>query len=127
MTPVVERLLQKAARAVTAAERLLDAGDTEFAIGRAYYSRFYVATALLDERGLQFRKHSGVNSAFGQYLVKTGEWDQKYHRWLLEAFNSRIVGDYEVAAEFSEDDVRTTIDRAREFLEEARRRLTASE
>ncbi len=56
MTPDGERLLEKASRAVAAAEKLLDAGDTEFAVGRAYYAMFYVATALLDERGLQFRK-----------------------------------------------------------------------
>jgi len=127
VNPGAERLLDKAGRALAAAERLVDAGDTEFAVGRAYYAMFYVATAVLDERGLQFRKHSGVSSAFGQHLVKTGEWDQKYHRWLPEAFSLRIVGDYEVLAEFSENDVRTVIERAREFLEEARWRLTADE
>ena len=52
--------LEKAARAIAAAERLLEGGDTEFAVGRAYYAMFYVTEALLNERGIRFRKHGGV-------------------------------------------------------------------
>jgi uncharacterized protein (UPF0332 family) len=33
---------------------------------------FYVAEALLFEKGLQFRKHSGVHSAFGEHFAKAG-------------------------------------------------------
>ncbi len=45
------KLLAKAERAIRAARTLLDAGDGEFAAGRLYYAMFYVAEALLFERG----------------------------------------------------------------------------
>jgi hypothetical protein len=62
MKPKSRRLLDKAARAIRAAETLLREGDADFAAGRAYYAMFYSAEALLFERGLQFRKHG----AFGE-------------------------------------------------------------
>ncbi len=37
-------LLEKAARALQAAERLLEGGDADFAASRAYYAMFYVAS-----------------------------------------------------------------------------------
>ena len=115
--------LEKASRAVRAAESLLAAGDAEFAAGRAYYAMFYVAEALLNEKGLRFRKHGGVQAAFGKHFAKTGELDPKFHRWLLDAFDERIQGDYGIETSVTDDEVRRLIDRAVEFLEQARRRL----
>jgi len=33
---------------------------------------FYVAEALLFEKGMQFRQHSGVHASFGEQFVKSG-------------------------------------------------------
>ena len=77
------KFLDKAIRSVRASERLLDSGDAEFAASRAYYAMFYVAEALLSERGLRFRKHGGVHAAFGEHFAKSGELDPKYHRCAL--------------------------------------------
>ena len=60
MKPEMEKLLAKASRAIDAAKLLLQAGDADFAAGRAYYVMFYVAEALLAEKGRQFRRHSAV-------------------------------------------------------------------
>jgi uncharacterized protein (UPF0332 family) len=95
-------------------------GDIEFAIGRAYYAMFYVAEALLNEKGLRFNKHGGVQGAFGEHFIKTGLFDPKYHRWLLTAFNRRIVGDYGVDAIFTVEETNEAIMQAEQFLEAAR-------
>ena len=47
------RLLDKAGRAIEAAETLLVNGYPEFATGLAYYAMFYIAEALLNEKELQ--------------------------------------------------------------------------
>jgi len=90
MKPESRRLLDKAARAIRAAETLLREDDADFAAGRAYYAMFYAAEALLFERGLQFRKHGAVHGAFGEHLVRSGILDARLHRWLLDAFDVRI-------------------------------------
>ncbi len=45
-------LLNKAERAIRAAEALVQADESDFAAGRAYYAMLYAAEALLFERGL---------------------------------------------------------------------------
>ena len=82
---------------------------------------FYAAEALLFERGLQFRKHGAVHGAFGEHLVRSGILDTRFHRWLLDAFDVRIQGDYGVDAVVSLDEARVMIDQAGEFLREAER------
>jgi uncharacterized protein (UPF0332 family) len=120
MKPSTEQLLQKALRAITAAETLTRSGDTEFTIGRAYYAMFYIAEALLNEKDLQFSKHGGVHGAFGEHFVKTSLFEPRYHRWLLAAFNRRITGDYGIDAVFTNQEAQEAIQQAREFYQAAR-------
>jgi len=118
-----QQLLDKAQRAVVAAETLLDHGDADFAAGRAYYAMFYVAEALLHEKDLRSRKHSGVIALFGETFAKTGAMDAKFHRWLLDAFDKRILADYGVEAVLTREDSAQMIAQAREFLDTVRRLL----
>ena len=78
-----------------------------------------MAEALLVERGKRFRKHSAVHAAFGEPFAKAGLLEPKYHRWLLDAFDRRIVSDYDTTGEVSPHEVRETINRAKEFLTQA--------
>lgn len=126
MKDETRKLLAKASRAIHAAEALLREGEVDFAIGRAYYSMFYTTEALLYEHGFHSRKHSGIHAAFGERFAKTGLLDPKFHRWLLDAFDKRIQGDYGFEADMTVDDVTPMIEQAREFLAEARRFLEAS-
>ena len=123
MKAITGKLFAKASRAIRAAQALLDYGDTEFAVGRAYYAMFYVAEALLEEIDLRFRKHGAVHSAFGQHFVKTGKLDEKYHQWLLRSFEKRLTGDYWVEEAITPEEVQEMIGQATEFLAAAREYL----
>jgi len=120
MNQEARKLLDKAERALHAAETLRMAGDAEHGTGRAYYAMLHAAQALLRQHGLRYRKHSGVHSAFGEHFIKTGLLDKKFHRWLLDAFDARLRGDYDFDATFEEESVAALIEQAREFLEVAR-------
>jgi uncharacterized protein (UPF0332 family) len=121
MNESAAKLLEKSTRAIAAGDSLLAGGHIDAAASRAYYAMFYVAEALLSERGLQFRKHGGVHGAFGEHFAKTGLLDPRFHRWLLAAFNKRITADYGVDAELSAAEVEEMLTQAREFLQTARR------
>ena len=114
------KLLVKSERSIKTAESLLESDDIEFVAGRAYYAMFYIVEALLNEKDLLYRKHSGVHSAFGKHFVKTGEFDQKFHRWLLEAFNKRLMSDYSFEANITKQEAEEMIERSKEFLQQAR-------
>jgi uncharacterized protein (UPF0332 family) len=57
--------------------------------------------------------------------VKTGVLDAKYHRWLLDAFDTRITADYGLDAEVNAGEALQVIERAREFVAAARCLLVA--
>lgn len=123
MTEAVQELLEKSAKSIGASEVLLRDGYPDFAASRAYYAMFYAAEALLLSRELSFSKHSAVIAAFGKHFVKTGEFDARFHRNLLEAFDVRNAGDYGAVDAVSGEKAGQVIAGARELLEEVRKGL----
>ena len=113
------QLLEKARRSIEAAELLAENDQTDFSASRSYYAMFYVAEALLNEKGLGFSKHGNVHAAFGEHFAKTGLFDPKYHHWLIDAFGTRQVGDYGLDANIGTEFALQLIRQAQEFLEAA--------
>lgn len=113
------KLLDKALDTIEVAEAILDMGKPEIAAGRAYYAMFYIAEALLYEKGLEFNAHGQVIGAYGREFAKTKELDPKYHKNLRSGFDLRISGDYEVDTNITNQLVVNMIHQAREFLEAA--------
>jgi uncharacterized protein (UPF0332 family) len=90
-----ERLMAKAQRALAAATRAAQAGDTETAADRVYYSVYYAAWALLDSRGLPRPKtHRGLIAEFSRLFVKDGPLDTASGAVLSRLENLRLVADY---------------------------------
>ena len=119
-----QKLLEKSLDVLEAAEVLLKSGKIDVAAGRAYYSMMHTAEALLfEEKDLSFNKHGDIHAAYGLHFAKTKILDPKFHRWLLDAFDQRIVGDYDVSSELDQDIVSELIAQAREFLSTARESL----
>ena len=123
MKETTKQLFARAVDTVEAAEILLTNEKTDIAAGRAYYAMFYIAEALLNEKGFQFGKHSNVLSAYGQHFAKTKVLDPKYHRWLITAFDQRQVGDYAFDPNVQTSVVVEMIHQAQEFLEAAKEYL----
>ena len=119
MNDYTRKLLDKAIDTIESAELLLDHGKTDVAAGRAYYALFYIAEALLNEKELQFSKHGDVIGAYGKEYSKTKLLNQKFHRWLIEGFDTRLIGDYHVDTKIEMGAVANMINQAREFLEAA--------
>jgi hypothetical protein len=49
--------------------------------------------------------------------------DQKFHRWLIAGFDTRLVSDYQVDTNIEAAIVSSMVDQAWEFLEAAREYL----
>ncbi len=126
MKEYTRKLLDKAVDTIEGAELLLDHGKTDLAAGRAYYALFYIAEALLNEKGLQFNTHGDVIGAYGKEFSKTKLLDQKFHRWLRTGFDTRLISDYHVDTNIEAAIVSNMINQAREFLEAAQEYLGRS-
>ena len=116
MTSEIQALLQKAHQSLQAAELLKRDGFLDFAASRAYYTMFYLAQALLLSRGFSFSSHAAVIAAFGKEFAKTGELDVKFHRRLIDAQDTRNIGDYGTGTSVSEAQVQGLLGWAKEFL-----------
>jgi uncharacterized protein (UPF0332 family) len=128
MKDYASKLLSKALDAIEAAETLQNIDKHEFAAGRAYYAMFYVAEALLyNELDLKLNQHGQVIAAYGKNFSKTKALDPKYHRWLRDGFDKRIIGDYGVDTGITESDVADMINHARDFLADARKYMEKRE
>jgi uncharacterized protein (UPF0332 family) len=120
-------LLEKAERAIQAADVLLITVGAEFAAGRAYYAMFYTAEALLHECDQKFSKHGALHAAYGKEFTKSGLLDPKFHRWLLNAFDVRLQEDYDAETLVSGERVEEMLEQARIFLAAAREFLSKEE
>ncbi|MDB9494423.1 HEPN domain-containing protein [Spirulina major CS-329] len=111
-----QQLIAKATQSLNAAKYLYQGEYYDFAVARAYYTMFYVASAYLEGEGLSFSKHSAVISAFGREFAKTGRIPKEFHRHLKEAQDLRLLGDYGEINILDKEEAATQIERATAFL-----------
>jgi len=123
MKESTQQLLFNAEETLHAADVLLKEDLLRDAVNRAYYSVFYVAEALLNEKELRFKKHGTVHGSFSQHFVKTGIFDSKYHKLLTKSFGQRMLGDYDELTRFAPEEVIAIIGQAGEFIQVAKRYL----
>jgi uncharacterized protein (UPF0332 family) len=56
-------------------------------------------------------------AAFGEHFAKSGRVPAQFHRYLIEAEDSRKVGDYDMMSKLTMEDAREQINRAEKFLD----------
>ena len=115
-TEIVRYWWGRAQESLEAAKRELAAGAAIFAMNRAYYALFYAVSALLLEEGRQFKKHSGVRSAFNREIIKTGRMKKNHGDLYNEIFDDRQEGDYIEFTKFDAQYVQEKIDGCEKFL-----------
>jgi uncharacterized protein (UPF0332 family) len=93
------------------------------AVSRAYYAVFYMASAALFSRSVQRAKHSGVESAFSQYLVKPGDIEPEFSRLYQRARRQREEADYADEPDIDETTARQTLTDAERFVDRLERFL----
>jgi len=116
----IKEELEVAERRLKAAKFLFEKRMMEDAINRAYYSFLYAAKAMLNVLGFDAKTHSGLISEFGLRVIKAKLLDKKYGEYFRKAFELRESSDYEIGVVFGEEEVKTLIKNAEEFLETAK-------
>lgn len=122
----VQLELERAAAALVSATVLLGAGQYADAVSRAYYAMFHGACALLASIGRTSRTHDGLRALVAEHFIRPGLLPHEHGRALSRMAGDRGDADYNVAAVFSEADVREDIALAQAFLEAVRRITTDS-
>jgi uncharacterized protein (UPF0332 family) len=110
----------KAQKSMDSAHLEFSSKAYSFAINRVYYAAFYGVSALLLERRLSFKKHSGVRATFHREFIKTGLLDNKWGKFYDRLFEDRQEGDYLALIEFEHEYVKTQLDLCSQFLKKLR-------
>lgn len=74
------------------ARDLIARGHARAAVSRAYYAVFYMASGARFSQSVQRAKHSGVESAFSEVLVKPGHVEPEFGRLYRQARNQAGSG-----------------------------------
>jgi len=116
----ISRLIEKAERSLEAAKVLLERGDYDFAVSRAYYAMFYCAKAMLLSKGITTKKHSSTISLFCEKFVKSGDFSEELASYLIDAFRKRQIGDYDVFVMPTKNEAEDLINKADLFVKEVK-------
>lgn len=84
---------------------------------------FYATSALLSSQGISRSRHSGVTSAFSEYLVKPGFIEVEYAKKLGHAFDSRLDSDYDIVFTPDRALAKDVLHDARRFVDRAAKHL----
>lgn len=85
----------KAKNALSEAEKLLEYNFTNAALNRLYYACFYAATALLFNKDIFVKTHSGVKQMLGLHFVNTGILSKDLAKFYGDVFTNRLASDYD--------------------------------
>lgn len=95
MTETQQALLDKAQRALEAAEANVELDDAETSINRAYYAAFYAALAALEAVNEQPKTHHGTLRRFHYHFVRTERLALEIGEILSHALDFRQQVDYD--------------------------------
>ncbi len=121
----VQNALRRAQRYLKTAALLLEEGDYESSVSRAYYAMFYLVRELLRQKGIEPSTHSGTLNQFGLHFVKTGILPARLSKTFGDAQELRQFAEYAEERVISEDDAAAVLREARAFVEETAPLLAA--
>ena len=123
MTGVGASLIERARKYLQSAGMLLESGDYESSVSRAYYAMFFSAEAALLNKDLSSSSHGGVLSTFGEHFVKPGTFPKTMGRALNRAYGKRQLGDYDHRFVISREEAQEVLKDAISFVDEVARYL----
>lgn len=97
-------MMNKAHRALKAAQRHLADADFDFAASRCYYAAFYAIEAALLTKGVTRSTHSGAIAAFSEQFIKPGFFPAEFGAKTSRLSRERQTGDYEFDISVTADD-----------------------
>lgn len=116
----VKYWIEKSIESLSAAEDELKAGRLSFSVNRIYYACFYIVSALLFQKGLKFKKHSGVKASLHKNLVKQRLISEEEGRFYDKLFEARQRGDYIEFVHFEKQQVEGWLQKGREFVKKVK-------
>lgn len=109
----------RARRALAEASNLIEHNFYHAAVSRLYYACFYATSALLCQKDIFVKSHSGVRQMLGMHYISTSQMSLASGQFYSELFNFRQHADYDDFADPDPELVKEFLTKATEFVSEA--------
>lgn len=100
---LVKYRYQRSSETMCEAEVMFREGFYNAAVNRLYYTCYYAVSALLFQKGIRARTHSGVKSMFALHVVAAGKLSEEVASTYFTLFEKRQSCDYDDFVFFTRD------------------------
>ena len=114
---IIEYRIERSYLALREAEYVAKGDYWNLAANRLYYAAFYMCEALLLANQLAASTHAGVSRMISLHFIKTEIIAKEDGRLLGKLFRMRQTGDYEDLTDWSENEVKPYIDKAKYLID----------
>lgn len=121
---IVRFRMEKSYKSFDEAKAVAGLGFWNLAGNRLYYAVYYMASALLLDKGISAKTHAGTIHLLGQKIINEGMLDKSYGRLFSRLYELRQAGDYDDMFDATEQEVKPYIDKVSAFLEDAKGHIT---
>lgn len=116
MDDKTRQLLDKSQQYLRSAAVLLEVGDYDSCVSRAYFAMFYAAQAALSTTGMPVKSRRSVRSAFVERFVDGGRFPQRAADVLHRAYDLQETADYAQRPVVEEGDAEQALSEAEAFI-----------
>ncbi|HIW44163.1 MAG TPA: HEPN domain-containing protein [Candidatus Prevotella stercoripullorum] len=121
---IIRFRIEKAHKSFNEAKAVAGLGFWNLAGNRLYYAVYYMASALLLDKGISAKTHAGTIHLLGQKIINTGMLDASFGRLFSRLYELRQAGDYDDMFDATEQEVKPYIDKVSAFLTEVEKHIT---
>lgn len=108
---------QKSEASFQEAKDVSKLGYWNLAANRLYYACYYMASALLIDKGFKAQTHGGVIHLIGLHFVTKDLLSRDFGRLFSRLYEMRQSGDYDDMFDFTEEEVLPYFEKTRSFLD----------
>lgn len=116
--------IQKAHDSLKEAKAVANLGFWNLAGNRLYYAAFHMASALLLDKGLVAKTHSGVIHLVGAKFITSGLLSKEDGRLFSRLYELRQSGDYDDMYDATEEDIASFFPRTEQFVRQLESLIT---
>lgn len=121
---IIRFRIEKAHKSFDEAKAVAGLRYWSLAGNRLYYATYYMASALLLDKGISVKTHAGTIHLLGQKIINSGLLDKAYGRLFSRLYELRQVGDYDDMFDATEQEVKPYIEKVSAFLNETESMIT---
>lgn len=121
---IIRFRIEKARKSFDEAKAVAGLGYWSLVGNRLYYATYYMASALLLDKGISAKTHAGTIHLLGQKIINSGLLDKAYGRLFSRLYELRQAGDYDDMFDATEQEVKPYIEKVSAFLNETESMIT---